>query len=256
MGIEGAEVRQLDVNHRHGQQRRRQQPGRRAEQPSGQEKAEEHGHRVHQGRKRPPHQQEVVVGTASRQIQQIGEQAGRQAAEALPRRIQSRAGRGQQVERQVAVGERTRLALRRPDAGGVDPGRPVVGIERAAPRVEGRREVGRPGDAGGHPDDVALIRVGVSQGVPVQMLEAQPGSKNEDKRKAGGPEQGQSWIRRALLALAVGVHARGPRPYSSSSRNTAIKASWGTSTFPTIFIRRFPRFWRDKRAFFRLTSPP
>src|SRR5690606_19245579 len=42
----------------------------------------------------------------------------------------------------------------------------------------------------------------------------------------------------------------------SSTFSTAMKASWGTSTFPTAFIRFFPSFCFSSSFRFRLTSPP
>ena len=43
---------------------------------------------------------------------------------------------------------------------------------------------------------------------------------------------------------------------SSSTFRAATKASWGTSTEPTIFMRFFPSFCLWRSFFFRLMSPP
>src|SRR5690625_758820 len=44
--------------------------------------------------------------------------------------------------------------------------------------------------------------------------------------------------------------------YSSLSFNTAMNASWGTSTAPTIFIRFLPSFCFSSNFRFLVTSPP
>lgn len=53
----------------------------------------------------------------------------------------------------------------------------------------------------------------------------------------------------------IGREGRPGRP-QSLTRSAATNASDGTSTDPTIFIRRLPSFWRAKSFFFRVTSPP
>ena len=57
----------------------------------------------------------------------------------------------------------------------------------------------------------------------------------------------------------AGIVGRGGRlggRLQSLTRSAATNASDGTSTDPTIFIRRFPSFWRAKSFFLRVTSPP
>src|SRR5215204_3919256 len=52
-------------------------------------------------------------------------------------------------------------------------------------------------------------------------------------------------------------HARlGAHRLSPSRLRTARKASCGTSTEPSCFIRFFPFFWRSSSLRFRVTSPP
>jgi hypothetical protein len=46
------------------------------------------------------------------------------------------------------------------------------------------------------------------------------------------------------------------RLFPSLRLSTAKKASWGTSTAPTCFIRRFPAFWRSSSLRLRVMSPP
>src|SRR5690606_3262520 len=65
---------------------------------------------------------------------------------------------------------------------------------------------------------------------------------------------------------ALGVEAQDPikmfvdnvehKVFYSSTLRTATKASWGLSTFPTIFIRFFPSFCFSRSLRFRETSPP
>src|SRR5207248_11482747 len=50
----------------------------------------------------------------------------------------------------------------------------------------------------------------------------------------------------------VPAHRRSPFPRLSTARN----ASWGTSTIPTCFIRRFPAFCFSSSLRLRVMSPP
>jgi hypothetical protein len=74
-----------------------------------------------------------------------------------------------------------------------------------------------------------------------------------------------------LIIVSLGVtSARGATPYraepqsvhafvvnySSSNFRTAMKASWGISTFPTIFRRFLPFFCFSSSFFLRVMSPP
>ena len=86
--------------------------------------------------------------------------------------------------------------------------------------------------------------------------------------QVGGPDQpgakgdigllGTIAVSTATRSLCVGARESLRLPYfsSRSTLSAATKASCGTSTEPTIFIRFFPSFCRSRSFFLRLMSPP
>ncbi len=59
-----------------------------------------------------------------------------------------------------------------------------------------------------------------------------------------------------VVPVRAHVTTRQPRPEGSSVDRAAMKASWGTSTRPTIFIRFLPSFCFSSSLRLRVMSPP